>query len=724
MSDHDGRIDRQLRATGDRWRAGLKSSEMHVDPALFTSSPTPGPTARGFFASLAGATAIVAVVLLLAIVMPPVDPSGDLPTDQTSPAAVSPTDTADPSHSPAISPSSTIPPEADGVIHLPTDQVKSISLEEIEPGFQTYGYASFGSKVVFVQEGHDTQLFLADVNYARVRVLVEAPEHDRILAADVSNDHVVWLEGHYATTTGAAPCGSQGELTWRLMAYDMNTGESRELTSGVHSRIEFCTAVAPSFAIDGELLAYALEKPRADYPLAWQVTLVSITTGQVARTFETDLDLFELGLAGTSVAYLEGNYDEDVEPFAQTDTRLMLSTAGDPEPIQLASDADDMSFSGDRLAWVDDQEKSRHDEGASRARFMTATLSDLTPREVSVRTGLPPRRPVAGGDIVTWPELDQVILWDPASGVAWPLEPTPGADRTNSEGGWLTWLSLDPEDASEALNGIPLAGVPLSRTTAEPTPTGTMPPVVNDGDAVVATGVIIAWDEQGPKLCTEAPSLLMDDIVRCSPINVDVEVGTLEGLPGWTPQEGGGYSSWLTVHGQWIDGVLHIDSAVGTERPGFVFPLSPCGAPAGGWPGDLPNTMEGESLSRHLGEVVDSEPFLFSGMTSARLTASDDTPRVIVVATVGDLQEVRDRLSAIYPHNLCVIQVEYSAAELAAVGERLFHPEDGTWQTNIDVIAGRVVLKVAVLDEEALDVIGDDIDKVIVQPLIARDTAR
>ncbi len=93
------------------------------------------------------------------------------------------------------------------------------------------------------------------------------------------------------------------------------------------------------FAMDGSTLAVAVEAPRDGHPQAWEIQLMSTLNNKPLRTVETEGDVFGIDLSGNDVAYVEGDYDVDVEPNYAFNTHLMLSTANRPDPVEVAKDS-------------------------------------------------------------------------------------------------------------------------------------------------------------------------------------------------------------------------------------------------------------------------------------------------------------------------------------------------------------------------------------------------
>jgi hypothetical protein len=263
---------------------------------------------------------------------------------------------------------------------------------------------------------------------------------------------------------------------------------------------------------------------------------------------------------------------------------------------------------------------------------------------------------------------------------------------------------------------------PLPAETPAPSATDLGDEVGRDGDSVTAAGKIVQLPGDTPRLCfylgVTTASMSQPVDAGCHPLRVPVDGVDLERLPGWTERGGGGMSGYLEAKGTWAEGTLVVRDVFAAIAPRpFVIPPAPCEAPPGGWPGrpSAEDAVEAEASSLRLTDEVDDNPALYSGIWVADLEGAAP----IVVGTVGKVEEVRERLAEIYPYNMCVVKVDYSAAQLQPVADRLAQ-SDGRWWTDVDPATARVLVDLPVLDEEAVSRIGADADKVTVRPLVAR----
>ena len=309
---------------------------------------------------------------------------------------------------------------------------------------------------------------------------------DQILQLGMGDgNYLFWTEGHYDQNPNSAPCEFAGALTWSL--YTLSGDGATELTtSGVNSYPRMCEAMKPLFATDGSRLALAQEAPRDGHQQAWQITLMNGVSGATIRTIDTDEDVTSVGVSGDNVAYTEGTYDSDQQPYWDINTRLMLSTANNPDPVEIAADAYDVSYHNDRLAWANDPSSSQQSDVAPGPSFMTATTSNVIPQRLAADPGLPLRPPFAAGDRVAWADGGDLLVADMASATVAKLSGTGDVDRafltTGSvdggyvEDGWLSWLTING-DASLTVEAIDLTDLFPPPPAPSPTPSPPATPI-------------------------------------------------------------------------------------------------------------------------------------------------------------------------------------------------------------------------------------------------------
>jgi hypothetical protein len=227
----------------------------------------------------------------------------------------------------------------------------------------------------------------------------------------------------------------------------------------------------------------------------------------------------------------------------------------------------------------------------------------------------------------------------------------------------------------------------------------------------------------------------------CSPLAVHVTGLDDVTIPDWTERDGVWFTdSTVAVDGRWQDGAIAVGSVHEADPPIDSDDLSwdvPCDPP-GGWTsadglpaGTTPEEWEGFRIA--LADAMDAQPERFHGRW---IGYPDGDPNqapvndmgepqfdhtVMIVSTVDDPAAVQAALAAVYPGNLCVLQVQHSLAELEAVVDRLEAP-DGSWlldAMSLDASAyNRVQLDLPALDEAAVERIGTDADLLNIAPLV------
>ena len=274
------------------------------------------------------------------------------------------------------------------------------------------------------------------------------------------------------------------------------------------------------------------------------------------------------------------------------------------------------------------------------------------------------------------------------------------------------------------------------------------PLVVREGDEVQAVGMIV--DGPGDALlCRTNPVPAVAYVPgtepppTCSALAVPL-AGTEDlTLPAWTERD----DVWFTaatvvVNGTWGDGAIVVTQVDEAPLPDDDLDDGwwevPCAPPAGGWgpgdgmPTDVPPEQQEAAMVPFWTEM-EAHPERYhmrwtaypEGDPMKAPTNDMGEPQfehtVMMVSTVDDPAEVHAALAAIYPGNLCVMQVQHSLAELETVVERLASEDDG-WALNSSSLGAsadnRATLELPVLDEEGVTRTGDDADLLEVRPLV------
>lgn len=277
-------------------------------------------------------------------------------------------------------------------------------------------------------------------------------------------------------------------------------------------------------------------------------------------------------------------------------------------------------------------------------------------------------------------------------------------------------------------------------STAPSPPSATTPPEslliepLRESDSVKARGVVRGSDADGLQICEPGGQLTLGRQsptppgTPACPADVGVPLTGVSSatLPGWSAIGTGGETSLVEVSGTWTGNSIAVASVQTSDSVPFAQPGLPaeCAAPTTGWPGDVPSTIDGESALRTLQDAVDSEPTSLIGYWAAYENPSNsDSAQVMVVGVVGDAAGTQTQLDSIYPYNLCVVPVDYSAADLAAVANGL-EPMTMAWQPSVDETADRVVIDLPFVDDAALQRVSSVADKILFDPMVEKVAAQ
>lgn len=303
--------------------------------------------------------------------------------------------------------------------------------------------------------------------------------------------------------------------------------------------------------------------------------------------------------------------------------------------------------------------------------------------------------------------------------------------RSVSVGGFApsgTPLAVAPTQSPQSPPGNPqptissaLAPSPSARTTPTAAPTSLSPPplsvAVQDGDRVVASGKIVD-DGSGPWICREL--LAVGEHLACGGMRT-VSIRGLDPrtLPGSERESGAYVTTWVTVYGTWDGDALEATQAAATDEPDeLVPPTVPCNAPEGGWPGGATGD-DGEQAALALERHVATQPERYVGIWPAVIPPPHDArgAHAIVVGTVDDVDTEGAELAAIYPYNLCVVPVEFSARELEEVADQL-SALDERWLVEVEPAADRVIVATDVFDQATAEAIAPYREMVLVHTVV------
>lgn len=283
-------------------------------------------------------------------------------------------------------------------------------------------------------------------------------------------------------------------------------------------------------------------------------------------------------------------------------------------------------------------------------------------------------------------------------------------------------IGVGPSPTDVARDGSPFSGTnePPAPTAAPPKATP-IDDIVREGDAVVASGRLWESDDGPPLLCPRMvsaggdPGCLDSTLVQITGVDA-------RSLPG-SEANGKWVTTYITVRGTWGGEGIQATEVIPDEAPPlFPSKLVPCDAPAGGWPGQgMPGTPDAEQAALDLQDEVATSPDVYVGIWTAIINNSTGVmvDRTLVVGTTGDVESALAELSEIYPFNLCITKVEYSARELDDVVDRLTASER-TWMVEVDPSLDRVVVKTIVLDPATAEAVAEFADRVVVRPVVEK----
>jgi hypothetical protein len=187
------------------------------------------------------------------------------------------------------------------------------------------------------------------------------------------------------------------------------------------------------------------------------------------------------------------------------------------------------------------------------------------------------------------------------------------------------------------------------------------------------------------------------------------------------------WSGTVRVEGSYSAGTLAatLVEAATPDAPVYTEPPVPCPEPPAGWgPGYGVGAGQDQGAAFNaLAEHVRGNPDRFTDVWEGH---PDGPPKgetyraVYVVGTTGDVDQARAELTGLYPGNLCVHKVAYSAAKLTEIVNQLESISSTPIQAEALVIENKVRVSVVALDPPTsaiLDAVGRDA-LIIDEPLL------
>jgi hypothetical protein len=120
---------------------------------------------------------------------------------------------------------------------------------------------------------------------------------------------------------------------------------------------------------------------------------------------------------------------------------------------------------------------------------------------------------------------------------------------------------------------------------------------------------------------------------------------------------------------------------------------------------------------------VNGHPEEYVGLWSAvfEVEKGPSSEGAQVVGAVSDVDTATARLSSIFPFNLCVVRVAFSARDLNEVADHLSELQI-VHASEIDPAIDRLVIRPLVLDSRTAEAIRPFADRIVLQPLVERDS--
>lgn len=279
---------------------------------------------------------------------------------------------------------------------------------------------------------------------------------------------------------------------------------------------------------------------------------------------------------------------------------------------------------------------------------------------------------------------------------------------------------------------FPASRSPLPPATPIATPGIDMDDVVHVGDSVTASGYIIEGKDEPAALCRSLDFL--GTYPGCSDGTSGVPIFDVDvrSLPGWETGAGLPGSSvesywvtdYLTVLGTWQGDGIRSTQITPADRPPGATQLRPvpCDPPPGGWPGQgTPDDYEPAwlELQNEVGQHPEEYVGLWWAVFDVELGPTSDG--VQVVGTVSAVDTATARLASVFPYNLCVVQVPFSARDLNEVADRLSDLQI-VHAGQIDPAIDRLVIRPLVLDEETAEAVQPFTDRIVLLPLVERQS--
>jgi hypothetical protein len=243
--------------------------------------------------------------------------------------------------------------------------------------------------------------------------------------------------------------------------------------------------------------------------------------------------------------------------------------------------------------------------------------------------------------------------------------------------------------------------------------------IVQRGDRVHATGVVIATPGETIKVCLAEADDLMGDPPRCLPIGVQVRGVETATLPGRSEVKGVVASGLVTVRGTWTGDAIDVDAISPATYDPWLADL-PCPEPEAGWTYPADRGRFRDALAPLVAEINTHPGDFGSYWTIPPFNPTNDAgPAVEIIETDVAPRDVQSRVGALFPFGACLVRGHFTDEELAAAAGALQKP-DLTWIAGGGSLAHRVAVQLTMLDAAAVAVF-DRYPEAFPEPLVAKD---
>ncbi len=248
---------------------------------------------------------------------------------------------------------------------------------------------------------------------------------------------------------------------WRVVQLEIATGKRSAVDEGISGRSLELDDMSTALDVDGDLVAYSVDAPTSDNPLASAIVVRRISTGGEVRRIETQFIPYDVAInGGGTVLYSEGKVNTDAFDMVY-ETRLMVSTTDEPASRFVSDYAYEVALDGDRLMWNEFPPNGTIGP-TTEERVMSATLPDIQPVEISRPYELPgvggSHYSVAAEGIASWSEASDhshhLIVWDAASGDARRIADAGTVFVSSIGGGWVVWHVYMERSPGDEVNGM------------------------------------------------------------------------------------------------------------------------------------------------------------------------------------------------------------------------------------------------------------------------------